>query len=327
MAQAGGTEVGKLDEAIAATYAEVERLAGCLNREEAPMSYQPGDVIDDRYRLGDIIGTGGHGMVFRAEDLDLSAPVAVKCLHPNITSEPVFTTRIAREARAMGLLSGTSATQILAFNQSRKGTLYIVMELCEGQDLEAYLTGIERKGQKLGLDRALELIEPVVDTLEVAHGRGIVHRDVKPANVFVLRKKTRGVVRLLDFGLAKEVGGSTVTRPGTITGSPSYMAPEVWAGKPQDLNHRVDIYSLGSVVFRMLGGRLPFPARKMVELLRAVSSDPRPSLRALRPDLPEGVDAWAARALAVAPEDRHASIREFWLELLSSLGRAPQDEG
>lgn len=287
------------------------------------MTYQPGDVIDDRYRLVELIGQGSHGVVFRADDLDLSAPVAIKALHPNITSEPIFKTRIAREARAMGLLSGTSATQILAFNQSQQGTLYIVMELCEGKDLERYLTDIEAKGQKLSVTRLLELIEPVVDTLEVAHSRGIVHRDIKPGNIFVLRKKTRGVVRLLDFGLSKELGGVTITRQGSLTGSPSYMAPEVWAGKPQQLDHRVDLYTLGAVVFRMLAGQLPFPARKMIDLMRAVAGAPRPSLRAFRPELPEAIDPWVTRALAIEPGERFGSAVEFWSELLAALGRPP----
>jgi len=285
------------------------------------MSYRAGDVIDGRYKLLDLIGSGGHGYVFRAEDMDLSAPVAVKCLLPNITSDTIFTTRIAREARAMGLLSGTAATQILAFNRSDNGTLYIVMELLEGKDLEAYVRGVEAKGAPVSVDRTLEIMRPVAETLSAAHARGIVHRDVKPANIFVLRTRARGRVRLLDFGLAKEVGGFTVTRDGTIAGSPTYMAPEIWAGKPKDLDHRADVYSFGAVVFRMLGSRLPFPARKMVELLRAVSTDPRPSLRALRPDLPEAVDPWVARVLASQPPNRFPSMEEAWTELCAALGR------
>ncbi|HVK70520.1 MAG TPA: serine/threonine-protein kinase [Polyangium sp.] len=290
------------------------------------MSYRAGDVIDGRYKLLDLIGSGGHGYVFRAEDMDLSAPVAVKCLLPNITSEPIFTTRIAREARAMGLLSGTAATQILAFNRSDNGTLYIVMELLEGKDLEAYVRGVEAKGAPMPIDSALEIMRPVAETLSAAHARGIVHRDVKPANIFVLRTRARGRVRLLDFGLAKEVGGFTVTRDGTIAGSPTYMAPEIWAGKPKDLDHRADVYSFGAVVFRMIGGRLPFPARKMVELLRAVSTDPRPSLRALRPDLPEAVDPWVARVLASQPAHRYPSMQEAWIELCKALERPAEME-
>jgi len=290
------------------------------------MSYRVGDVIDGRYRLVDLIGSGGHGYVFRAEDMDLSAPVAIKCLLPNITSEPVFTTRIAREARAMGLLSGTSATQILAFNHSDNGTLYIVMELLEGRDLEAYARKYEARGKLVPVERALEILGPVAETLEAAHARGIVHRDIKPANIFVLKKRSRGRVRLLDFGLAKEIGGFTVTRDGTMTGSPTYMAPEIWAGKPKDVDHRADIYSFGAVTFRVLGGRLPFPARKMVELLRTVATAPRPSLLALRPELPGAMDAWVSRVLAASPDERYPTIHEAWTELRAALGVGPDED-
>jgi eukaryotic-like serine/threonine-protein kinase len=287
------------------------------------MTYQVGDVIDGRYKLLGIIGTGGHGSVFRAEDLQgAGTQVAIKCLHDNLTSQPVFLTRMQREARAMGLLAGTSATEIFAFNQSQTGVFYIAMELCDGQDLETYLAKQEAEGQKLPVNEVIRLLGPIVDTLEEAHARSIVHRDIKPANVFVLANNSRGGVRLLDFGLAKEVvggPGGIGTVDGTITGSPSYLAPECWAGKPKQLDHRVDIFALGVVIFRMLGGRLPFMGRKFVELMLAVARAPRPSLHALRPELPPSIDEWVKKALAAGAEDRYQSVREMWTELQNQL--------
>jgi len=287
------------------------------------MSYQAGDIIDNRYKLIEIIGSGGHGHVFRADDMELGAPVAIKCLLPNIMSEPVFTTRITREARAMGVLSGTSATQILAFNRSDRGVLYIVMELLLGRDLGAYLRELEAQRKQMSVDRALEIMGPVAETLSAAHARNILHRDVKPANIFLLKTSARGRVRLLDFGLAKEIGGSTVTTEGTIAGSPAYVAPEGWAGKPKELDRRVDIYAFGVVVFRMLGHRLPFHAKRLMDLVRVVSTGPRPSLHVLRPDLPEAIDRWCARILAIRPADRHPSIDDAWSELTAVFGREP----
>lgn len=288
------------------------------------MTYQVGEVIDGRYKLLEIIGTGGHGSVFRAEDLEhASTLVAVKCLHDNLTSQPVFLTRMQREARAMGLLAGTSATEIFAFNQSQAGVFYIVMELCDGQDLESLLTTQEKQGTRLAVQHVLQLLGPIVDTLEAAHARSIVHRDIKPANVFVLNTPSRGGVRLLDFGLAKEVVGSAEgigTVDGTITGSPSYLAPECWAGKPRQLDLRVDTFALGVVIFRMLGGRLPFIGKRFVDLMLAVARAPRPSLHALRPELPVGVDAWVNKALAAMPDARYQSVRELWTELQKVLG-------
>jgi eukaryotic-like serine/threonine-protein kinase len=288
------------------------------------MTYQVGDVIDGRYKLLDVIGSGGHGSVFRAEDLEQqSTQVAVKCLHPNLTSQPVFLTRMQREARAMGLLAGTSATEIFAFNQSQTGVLYIVMELCDGRDLEAILSAHEAKGTLLPVWRVLEILGPVAETLAAAHAQNIVHRDVKPANVFLLSNPSRGGVRLLDFGLAKEVVGGTEgvgTVDGTITGSPSYLAPECWAGKPRALDHRVDIFAFGVVTFRMLGGRMPFTGKKFVELMMAIARGARPSLQALRPELPAAIDSWVAKSLAVAADARYQSVGEMWAELQGILG-------
>jgi serine/threonine-protein kinase len=287
------------------------------------MTYQVGNVIDGRYKLLDIIGTGAHGCVFRAEDLEQSSMrVAVKCLHDNLTSQPVFLTRMQREARAMGLLAGTSATEIFAFNESQAGVFYIVMELCDGQDLESYLAAQEKLGTVLPVKRVLELLGPIVDTLEAAHARSIVHRDIKPANVFVLETPSRGGVRLLDFGLAKEVvggPGGIGTVDGTITGSPSYLAPECWAGKPRLLDHRVDIFALGVVTFRVLSGKLPFVGKKFVDLMLAVARAPRPSLHALRPDLPVEVDEWVKKALAATADARYQSVREMWTDLQKIL--------
>lgn len=287
------------------------------------MTYQVGSVIDGRYKLLGIIGSGGHGSVFRAEDADKPGTfVALKCLHENLTSQPVFLTRMQREARAMGLLAGTSATEIFAFNQSQTGVFYIVMELCDGQDLEAYLAAQEAHGTLLPVNRVLEILAPIVDTIEAAHSRNIVHRDIKPANVFVLTNPSRGGVRLLDFGLAKEVvggSGGIGTVDGTVTGSPSYLAPECWAGKPRMLDHRVDIFALGVVIFRMLSGKLPFGGKKLVELMLAVARAPRPSLHALRPELPVAIDAWVNKALATAADARYQAVREMWTDLQKIL--------
>ncbi|UQA61016.1 serine/threonine-protein kinase [Polyangium aurulentum] len=288
--------------------------------------YKPGTIVDGRYCLVAPIGSGATGLVYSAEDRELSAPVAIKFLHPAVGEDPVVLARMAREARAMGVLSGTSATQILAFNTSQEGVRYIVMELLDGKDLGAYLVGLESQGKHLGVERFLELFEPVVDTLEAAHERGIIHRDVKPANIFVLRRRARGVVRLLDFGLAKELGAVGVTRQGAITGTPIYMSPEGWSGRPQDLDARADVYSLGAVMFRALAGRPPFQA-KGIGLMREVLGAARPSLRVLRPELPEAVDGWVAQALAVTPKDRFQTARALWIALIEALGRElPVDE-
>ncbi|WP_437956357.1 serine/threonine-protein kinase [Sorangium sp. So ce119] len=125
----------------------------------------------------------------------------------------------------------------------------------------------------------------------------------------------RGGVRLLDFGLVKVMQADPLTREGAIPGSPSYIAPEVWKGRPQEIDHRIDIYSLGAVLFRVLAGRVPFTGASRVDILIAAARGPRPSLHAFRPDLPPEVDAWVARALAVTPEERFQDVRALWAAL------------
>lgn len=288
------------------------------------MDHDVNDVIDGRYRLLEVIGEGGHGVVYRAQDLHHGdAQVAIKCLHERISSDPAYKERMQREARAMGVLAGTSATRILAFGEAPDGTIYIVMELLSGEDLDEALLDVEADGGRMPLVDVLSLFGPIVDTLEVAHAQGIIHRDLKPANIFVLdgAGDARGRVRLLDFGLVKVTKADPLTKEGSIPGSPSYIAPEVWRGRPQEIDHRIDVYSLGAVLFRVLAGRVPFQGASRVDLLLACTRGPRPSLHAARPDLPHEVDAWVELALAISPDARFRSVRALWNALAPLLAQ------
>ncbi|MET0594318.1 MAG: serine/threonine-protein kinase, partial [Polyangiaceae bacterium] len=156
-----------------------------------------------------------------------------------------------------------------------------------------------------------------VDTLEAAHVRGIVHRDLKPGNIFVLDS---GGARLLDFGLAKVMAAAPLTNSGMVAGSPSYIAPEVWKGNPRALDHRIDVYSLGAIIFRALSGAVPFGGKDILEKLALVTTGDRPSLHELRPDLPQEVDTWVAEVLAVDPDLRFRQVRGMWNALRGILG-------
>jgi eukaryotic-like serine/threonine-protein kinase len=280
------------------------------------MTYEVGFLIDDRYKVQGSLGQGGHGVVYQCEDQQLGAQVAIKCLHPEVASEPGFKTRMLREARAMGTLSGTSAVQIFAFNKASDGTMYIVMELLKGRDLEKYLRELEGHGGTLAPAKLLDLLGPIVDTLEQAHAQELIHRDLKPGNIFVLDSFARGGVRLLDFGLAKDMKADPLTQEGMITGSPSYIAPEVWRGKPQEIDHRIDVYSLGAVVFRALAGKPPFDPKQTIDrLLIAATRGARPSLHAIRPDLPPAIDGWVQKALAIKRDERFPTVRKLWTAL------------
>jgi len=283
--------------------------------------FDVGDVIDGQYRLVRRIGEGGHGTVYEAEDLDIGAPVAIKFLRTEVADTPEFATRMRREARAMGALSGTAAVQIYAYNRAKNGPMYIVMEMLRGKDLEKFLRDHERETGKLPRSKCFELLSPIVDTLEEAHKRAIVHRDIKPANIFVLETTARGVVRLLDFGLAKDLHSATpLTQDGLVVGSPSYIAPESWQGRPEKTSPLVDVYAMGAVVFRALAGEVPFPATNLIDVVRMSTRGPRPSLHKARPDLPKAVDEWVGRALAIEPKQRFRSVRELWLSLIGTLG-------
>lgn len=279
-------------------------------------TYAIGQLIDDRYKVFGVLGKGAHGVVYAAEDEMLGSRVAVKCLNSDLSMEGTFKLRMHREARVMGKLSGTSATQIFAFNKAQDGGLYIVMELLEGRDFEAYLREIEKFGAHIGLERLIDLLNPIASTLDVAHGHGIIHRDLKPGNIFVLDSMVRGGVRLLDFGLAKDLKAQALTAEGMIAGSPGYIAPEVWRGRVNEIDHRIDVYSLGCVVFRALTGKPPFdPHQPLDRLLIAVTRGERPTITTSRPDLSPALDQWNAKALAINPDDRFPSVGKMWAAL------------
>ncbi len=286
-------------------------------------SYAVGDLIDDRYEVTGVVGQGAHGVVYAAKDSMLGSRVAIKCLGADLAADAGFKTRMHREARAMGALSGTSAAQIFAFNKAKAGELYIVMELLAGRDLEAYLRELEKHGARVELKRIVNLLGPIAETLDIAHDQGIVHRDIKPGNIFVLDSMTRGGVRLLDFGLAKDLNATALTQEGMIAGSPGYIAPEIWRGRAKDADRRIDVYSFGAVIFRALAGAPPFdPKQPLDRFLIEVTRGARPSLKKLRSELPQTIDDWVEKALAADPQDRFATVGKMW-SVLRAVAEMP----
>lgn len=280
-----------------------------------PPTHQPGDLLDGRYRIGDVLGRGGHGIVYKAVDEQAGLDVAIKFLHPEFATDPEFNVRMLREAQVAAKLAGTAAIQIFALRSDKSGALFIVMELLEGNDLSEYLAQWEEKGVFFPISEAPKIFAPIVHTLAAAHNMGIAHRDLKPGNIYVMSSRRGGMVRLLDFGLAKVMSANPLTRAGMVAGSPSYIAPEVWKGDPTKLDHRIDVYSLGALIFRVLAGQPPFSGT-LIELMQASLTAKRPSLHAIRPnELPKEVDAWVQKALAIAPDQRYQSVTEMWRDL------------
>lgn len=282
-----------------------------------------GEVIGSRYRLDSLLSKGGQGAVFAATDLLVNEEVAVKLLSGARAADPEWRERMFREARAMVQLSGTAAVRVLDQKWSEQGELCLILERLRGDDFEQYLDKREARGERFALPELYRLLEPIAETLEAAHAAGILHRDVKPANIFVLEE---GGVRLLDFGFAKFVTLRGLTRYGYIAGSPSYIAPEAWSGGSDSLDSRVDVYALGAVTFRALAGRAPFQTEKVVDLYQLVISAPRPSLHAVRPDLPREIDAWVEHALAIDPNERFMTASALWSALRTVVRLVEPDD-
>lgn len=270
-----------------------------------------GEVIGGRYRLDILLNRGGQGAVYGARDLRAGDTVAVKVLSGDYALVPEWRERMFREAQAMVRLGGTAAVRVFDQQWSERGELCLVMERLFGLDLEHYLADI---GGTLDLKDVISLLAPIATTLEAAHGLGILHRDLKPANIFVTNE---GRARLLDFGFVRFVQQGGLTREGFVAGSPRYIAPEAWLGNPNALDHRIDVYGFGAVIFRALAGAPPFPIEDVAELYRAVTTDPRPSLHRLRPDLPREIDVWAEKALAIDREQRYQEVSTLWKALIA----------
>ena len=283
-----------------------------------PPSHLPGELLDGRYFVGEVLGRGGHGVVYQAIDQHTGKAVAIKFLHPEFAADPEYNVRMLREAQASAKLSGTAAIQIFALRSDPSGALFIVMELLEGRDLGQYLAQWEDAGQFFPVSEVPKIFDPIVHTLDAAHAAGIVHRDLKPGNIFVLTPERGGSVKLLDFGLAKVMSAKPLTREGMVAGSPSYIAPEAWKGDSRKLDHRIDVYSMGALLFRVLAGRPPFVGT-LLELMQGALSSERPSLHELRPDFPKEVDEWVKEALAIAPADRFQHVGTMWIALRGIL--------
>ncbi len=286
---------------------------------ESPLRDRCGEVVGDRYRLVALLDRGGQAAVYRGVDLRMGDEVAIKVLVPPKKSDASWHDRMLREVHALTVLAGTAAVRVFHQVWGDDGTLFLIMELLRGANLETCLDAAKEYGKILGLADLRPIIEPVVSTLETAHAAGILHRDLKPGNIFV---QNDGSVRLLDFGFAKFLRMRSVTLAGHVAGSPSYIAPECWKETTESLDQRIDVYGLSAVLFRMLAGRPPFVGDGVIQIMRQCSSAPRPSLHALRPDLPAAVDDWVKAALAIERDERFSSVRASWRALSAVLASA-----
>jgi len=267
-------------------------------------------VLDQTWRLLGIIGRGAMGIVYEGRRVADDRPVAVKMMRRELVENVECRARFEREALAAGRIGSPHIIEVLAAGGDARSP-YIVMELLEGRSLEELL----KAETVLAPDRAARLFGQVLDGLGAAHAAGIIHRDMKPENVFLLAHgPTPDFVKLLDFGVAKVLegpGASRLTAQGGMMGTVPYLAPELVAGLSQDTDHRVDLWATGVMLFRALTGRFPHTAPSQVEILTAIVTQNAPPPSTLRTGLPSGLDSLMHRALHRNPQKRFATAAEF----------------
>jgi len=262
-----------------------------------------------KYELLAALGQGGMGAVYQARDPVLDRLVALKVVSPKLLAEPDAIARFRREARAAAKLQHPNIVTIYELGEAQ-GTLYIAMELLEGVDLSQAIHPVTR----LPVEEKVRILAEVCRGLDYAHKRGVVHRDVKPANIRIL---TDGSVKVVDFGIA-HMAGSTLTQSGIVLGTPSYMAPEVIASGRVD--HRADVWSTGIVLYEVLTGTRPYDSPEFARVLYRIVHEPMPALDA-QLKLPDGLPDILTRALTRDPAKRYQELAEMGRDLQRVIGK------
>ena len=269
------------------------------------MAFNPGDELL-QYRLVRKIGEGGMGVVFEAEDIRLQRTVAIKVLQPSISEDVEMRERFLREARAASAIDHPNLCTIYTVETAPDGSLLLVMAYYRGQTLsELILRG------PVDIARIRDIGRQAASGLHAAHMSGIVHRDIKPGNIFLLNS---GTVKILDFGLSRFVHQQQFTAPHKVMGTLAYMPPEQLAGEPVD--YRADIWALGAVIYEMAAGHSPFRQATQSATMTAIAAGRYVPLHHARPDLPNSIHRVVMGALRLHPHERHASAAEI-LTLLS----------
>ena len=274
------------------------------------MPVKVGERIAGRYELEELVGEGGMSSVYRARDTVLERRVALKILHEHYSRDAEYVERFRREARAIAKLTHPNIVTVID-RGVWEGHQFIVFEHVPGENVHELL---EAEGW-LPVERALVLAHQVGRGLAFAHEFGIVHRDVKPQNVLI---DVDGAVKVTDFGIARSLEvDDELTQTGTLLGTGDYIAPEQASGETVD--ERSDQYSLGVLLYELLTGEVPYPAPNVMAVAMRHLRDPVPSVRDMRPEVPQRVDAIVARAMAKRPQDRFPSMEAMTAALEAAL--------
>ncbi|HEX5524837.1 MAG TPA: serine/threonine-protein kinase [Pedococcus sp.] len=274
------------------------------------MNYEPGLLVADRYLLEEVIATGGMGQVWRATDQTLGRAVAVKVLRPDTADDAGFVERFRAEARHSAALQHPNIATVHDFGEGAHSA-YLVMELIEGKPLSTVI----RERAPLPAEEVTEILYQAAIALQAAHNAGVVHRDVKPANILV---DDDGYARLTDFGISRALAGASLTQTGEVLGTPHYLAPEQAQGKPA--GPASDVYALAVVGYEMLTGTRPFAGDSMITTALAHVSQPAPPLPE---SVPEPLSTTVMAGLAKDPNQRPESAAAFAEALRLPEGEAP----
>jgi len=261
-----------------------------------------------KYTLQGELGKGAMGVVYKGLDPYIERPVAVKTIRFDLLSDPAeqeqAQVRFMREARSAGNLSHPNIVTIYEVGEDL-GQTYIAMEYVDGQSLEKILSS----GKTLEFEEVANLVARVGDALDYAHRKGVIHRDIKPGNILIDRE---GAPHIVDFGIAR-VAASTLTLTHTVLGTPFYMSPEQITGKKID--HRTDIFSLGTILYELLTGKKPFPGESLTTVIYKIINENPPPVRTYKKDLPEELDRIVNRAIAKDPEARYQRCADLARDL------------
>lgn len=272
-----------------------------------------GKTISNRYIVEEILGQGGMSSVYKGTDPNLKRVVAIKVIHSHLSSNADFVQRFEEEAAAVAQLRHHGIIQVYDFNRD-DDLYYMILEFVPGETLQDHLKRLNDSGRKLSHSQAIEYMASICDAVDYAHQRGMIHRDIKPANLMLT---TTGQVILMDFGIAKIVGGTRHTATGAVVGTAMYMSPEQIKGEQPD--RRTDVYSLGVTLFEMVSGRPPFDANSAMTLMMMHINDPIPNIKSLNPDVPDALVAIINKALAKDPNNRYQTTAQMAAALRNAL--------
>jgi serine/threonine-protein kinase len=274
-------------------------------------------LLDGRYRIVRLLGEGGMGAVYLASHVGLGRDVAIKFLHAEFISREDIVGRFHREAQAAAAIRHKNIIEVFDVGMSTHGEPFLVMEYLEGESL----AGLLKRVGPLGLGAACAVMEPALQALQAAHRKGIVHRDLKPDNIFLAYQEGEPpVVKIIDFGISKFTQGDPDkwrTRTGAVMGTPAYMSPEQARGS-SGLDHRTDLYSMGTILFEMLTGALPYAGTNFAEYLSAMLVDEPRAPQSVYADFPVEAEPLVLKALAKSPDQRFQNAAEM-LDALTTL--------